>query len=533
MRKRISHVEKYISKIYGAEKPYGDKEYSKLSKIHKYWARKPWYILKIYIEKYSKRGDLVLDPFSGSGSMGLESVLLGRNFIGYDLNPFACYLANTTLNIPFNIDLFNGEFTEIKNALKKTIMQNYLFDEDRYILYVIQGSKNKKKYNMVSSSYNFEQKKREMVDEKKLNSEVKIPKNLLFPDQEFPRKFYKDRFSYKGVRKVSDMFSRRNLYSLALIYDNIIKNDYKNKDLFFLALTNTLLHASILKSEEVRPLGVNNYWIPDDFIEENVWWRFEDRVRNVAIAKQSVSKRISDYKIGDIGEHKIFNGSATNMKKIQNESIDYIFTDPPYGDAIQYSELSYIWNCWINKVYSTDDEIIINPVQKKGLKEFSEQMGQFINESHRVLKDGKYFTLCFQNKDIKVWLSLAELMRRKGFKLVDISIHDSLGTPFNKNWAKFSPKSDFYITFKKGNPERLEINRIVNPNNLIEEIVTYFSNDSKLFTLNKAYDLFVALFIEELFSGGSFSDVKRLELKSIIRMFEEVIKNGNIQTRFL
>ena len=66
-----------------------NKEHSRIYKIHKYWARKPWYIVEKYIKKYSAVGDLVMDPFCGSGCTGLEAVINGRNFIGQDLNPTA------------------------------------------------------------------------------------------------------------------------------------------------------------------------------------------------------------------------------------------------------------------------------------------------------------------------------------------------------------------------------------------------------------------------------------------------------------
>ena len=61
--------------------------------------------------------------------------------------------------------------------------------------------------------------------------------------------------------------------------------------LLLLAFTNTVLHVSKLKGENVRPLGVNNYWIPDDHIEENVWFRYVERVKLVCDAKEIQQQR--------------------------------------------------------------------------------------------------------------------------------------------------------------------------------------------------------------------------------------------------
>ena len=76
-----------------------DRQYSRVAKLHKYWSRKPWFVVDQYIEKYSKKNHVVLDPFCGSGIIGLQSVLADRNFIGYDLNPFAVFLAKKSMDI--------------------------------------------------------------------------------------------------------------------------------------------------------------------------------------------------------------------------------------------------------------------------------------------------------------------------------------------------------------------------------------------------------------------------------------------------
>ena len=56
------------------------KKYSKIYDVHKYWSRKPWHPISEHIKKYSKKGDLVVDLFFGSGVTTLESVIIDRNF---------------------------------------------------------------------------------------------------------------------------------------------------------------------------------------------------------------------------------------------------------------------------------------------------------------------------------------------------------------------------------------------------------------------------------------------------------------------
>jgi len=77
-------------------------------KIMKYWGRTPHNIWAEYIEKYSKKGDVILDPFCGSGVGVIEAVKNGRKAIGVDLNPIAIFQANMIAK-NLNIELFEKE----------------------------------------------------------------------------------------------------------------------------------------------------------------------------------------------------------------------------------------------------------------------------------------------------------------------------------------------------------------------------------------------------------------------------------------
>jgi len=525
----ISAVPDIIGNLIGVHKTEYDRKYSRLARLHKYWARKPWFVVQEYISKYSKEQDVVLDPFCGSGLMGLEAVLQNRNFIGYDLNPIAAFLAENTLSIDFNAGNFDSEFRSLETELKQRIMSLYALG-DGYLLYGIPGKKNGKSYNAIISDFNFQNRKKLTLEKDALSPDIDLPEGLSYPDKPFPTKFYKDRFSYKGVRNVSDMFSRRNLIALAILFNKIMHSDYKNKNLFVLAFTNTLLHTSKLKAENVRPLSVNNFWIPDDYIEENVWWRFADRVKNVRVAKEALVERVRDNGNRRLGTHRIINESSLQMREIGDGTIDYVITDPPYGDAIQYSELSYIWNCWLNEDFDIQDEVVINPVQGKGINEYISQMRQSIKEITRVLKRGHYFTLCFHNKDSKIWINLIEVLRAAKLHVVDISSYDTFGYPYNKGWANFSPKSDLYVTFRNEKTSSTKLNpRILEPEELARDICTYLkSRNGGDFNISKAYDLFIAVAIAELMEGNRIKDYVKLNIKSIVQIFERVLERGNI-----
>ena len=58
-----------------------------------YPAEKPPELSEVFISQSSQPGDLVADPFMGSGSIGVAAARLNRRFLGNDLNPAAVRLA--------------------------------------------------------------------------------------------------------------------------------------------------------------------------------------------------------------------------------------------------------------------------------------------------------------------------------------------------------------------------------------------------------------------------------------------------------
>lgn len=506
------------------------KEYSKIYKIHKYWARKPWYIVERYINDYSKPGDLVMDPFCGSGCTGLEAVINGRSFLGQDLNPSAIQVSRGTLMNQISFDLLKKSYEVIRLHCFEKIMSLYVSDQmcptcgkPLYFRYLNIGPKFQRCFSgaLYCSCCAHKVLKHELTSEEysRLEELQHIDIDNWYPSIEFPKKFFKDRFSYKGIHSVSDMFTRRNLYALSLLYKEIQKIDDENKELLMLAFTNTVLHVSKLKGENVRPLGVNNYWVPDDYIEENVWFRFEDRINNLIKAKEQQKIREQEKRSKGLNYGKWTISLKSSLEDMGSECVDYFFTDPPYGDAIQYSELSYMWNAWLDKEYNIIDEVIVNPVQNKGNKEFQELLNLSLDNIYRALKTGGYLTLCFQNKNSEIWKRVVMHCKNVGLKLVDISIYDTFGSPYNKSWANFSPKSDIYVTFKK---EEADNNEYYDEYETVESIskeIAVYMEDEKISTdNNRLYDLTISYLIWALYYNKRSVDISSFNIKKFAQI---------------
>jgi hypothetical protein len=307
------------------------------------------------------------------------------------------------------------------------------------------------------------------------------------------------------------------LIALSFLKDSIEKLPEQVKPDFSLILTNTLLHVSKLKSENIRPLGVNNYWIPDDFIEENVLWRFIDRAKQFRLAKIEIADRFQVANEFSAASAELICESSIPLSSIDSNSIDYILTDPPYGDVIQYSELSFVWNIWLGTPQNSKEELIVNPAQDKDEKYFLDQLGLFLEECFRVLKDNKKLTLCFQNKDPNIWFEVAKAARDSGFAFSNIETFDFLGSTFNKNWSGKSPKVDIYLTLLKSTETNLD-SKVVIKRTLRNSLEGFnFEKDGKLVEhVNDRFSLAIAIGIVEIFNGIQLEDSSIKEINRFI-----------------
>ncbi|MGY5873004.1 MAG: DNA methyltransferase [Candidatus Thorarchaeota archaeon] len=91
--------------------------------IHLYPARMVPHIARALIDKFSDRNQIVLDPFCGSGTVLLESAILGRKAIGIDINPLAVLISQGK-SIPIDYHLLDKELDGIEKRAKKQIIEN-------------------------------------------------------------------------------------------------------------------------------------------------------------------------------------------------------------------------------------------------------------------------------------------------------------------------------------------------------------------------------------------------------------------------
>src|SRR3989338_5625491 len=209
------------------------------------------------------------------------------------------------------------------------------------------------------------------------------------------------------------------------------------------------------KTKEVGSWATRGYWVPDEYFEINAWNCFEERFKKITRGKEESNNLIKEYKeaktFSDLNDGsnilvKTFNTLELD-KIIPANSIDYVFTDPPYVDAVPYLELDYMWSSWLKFSPAFEDEIII---RNKTTEVYERMLKVAFAQLYKVLKPGKYMTVTFHNTDIKVWNAIISSCIYAGFDLEKI-IYQSPARPSAKGLlAQYgSAVGDYYMRFLK------------------------------------------------------------------------------------
>ena len=141
--------------------------------------------------------------------------------------------------------------------------------------------------------------------------------------------------------------------------------------------------------------------------------------------------------------------STCGLNLVPENSIDYIFTDPPFGSNLNYSELSFIWEDWLKVITNNKEEAIINRSQSKGLAEYQSLMERCFVQYFRVLKPNRWITIEFHNSKNSVWNAIQEALLRSGFIVADVRTISKEQGSYNQMTSSGAVKQDLVISAYK------------------------------------------------------------------------------------
>lgn len=141
-------------------------------------------------------------------------------------------------------------------------------------------------------------------------------------------------------------------------------------------------------------------------------------------------------------------GSAAQIS-LPNESVDFIFTDPPFGNNLAYSELNFFVEAFHGVVTGQKAEAVMSNIQQKGLLDYHRLMQSCFTEYYRVLKPGRWMTVVFSNTKASVWNSLQTALQEAGFVVANVSALDKQQGSFNAVTTAVAVKQDLAISVYK------------------------------------------------------------------------------------
>ncbi|MCB1055641.1 MAG: DNA methylase [Acidobacteria bacterium] len=105
-------------------------------------------------------------------------------------------------------------------------------------------------------------------------------------------------------------------------------------------------------------------------------------------------------------------------------SVDYVFTDPPFGANIFYADLNLLVEAWHGVFTDPGQEAIVDVPKNKEGDDYQELMRACFSEYYRVLKPGRWMTVVFSNSSNAIWRAIQEAMGMAGFVVADVRTLD-------------------------------------------------------------------------------------------------------------
>lgn len=363
----------------GAKRHYG---------VHPYFTRRPYNVVAKYVTHYSRKRDLVLDPFGGSGVTAVEAFLNNRTGIQNDINPLANFIAQGIL------DLSEGELDDLKVAAAHVIAET------------------KPIINAIYNSDDWEQ----LPD----LTTLRLPENIALPKSADVSRYY-------------ELFTKRHLFSLAVIKRSIDSlKDRGTRQALLLAWSASLakLNKTFLSAEgRVESRGgssifsIYRYKVAKSPVELSPLETFQERTGNIINAKAEIQKIIEfRQRQGEwCGRFEVFAEDVFQLEKRFSESVDYIFTDPPYGAHISYLDLSVLWNSWLGQIPKTstrNKELIVGGELGFSEAHYIERLGESIRSCMRMLRPERWLSVVFQHWNIRYFEAILTAAQESGGELM-------------------------------------------------------------------------------------------------------------------
>ena len=446
--------------------------HSRTYRLHAYWSKKPHEVLRECIESLTRPGEVVLDPFCGSGGTLVVAAMLGRRAIGVDRSPAAAFISQSALSLPPAAEI-HAAWSALLERVEPDIKSLYAT-----VCHRCNGPA-VTRYTVIAddlrcpacgSGFSADQAPRTGGSRHCPKCEAQLPRSpertgagvveisaecdagcrprtfkrrrddcdpvaaLFFdkhdlskirevdtmripawrPTDRFPRGLKTAELFSRGIERIDGIFTRRNLIALAMLREAIDKLPAEQWTPMLFCLTAAVTSLT-LKSQHVQGGGgylPGMYYIPPVRKERNPLFSFRRIVGQVARGADEMHSHSSFHN----SQSWVGVGSATDLSVVGDETVDFVFLDPPYSDKIQFSELNFVWESWLGLVEDWgDQEIVLNRARGRTLVEWENQINLVAAEVFRVLRPGGRAALTYDDPRQGTWPVLLDALKRAGF----------------------------------------------------------------------------------------------------------------------
>jgi 16S rRNA G966 N2-methylase RsmD len=445
---------------------------------HAYLTKVPYSAIVPFVEALTSPGDVVLDVFAGSGMTGVASAVLGRRAELRDISVLGRHIGTNYLRLLDGAAVAEAGASVVRAAqarlgdvyavrcghcsdigvLSKTVWSfRYECGACRAPITYYDAFKASGwvKAAMACSSCNavFQARGARRVGEEAVLDYVRcvcsatlreqphsrplVPATLDgldYPDLEIGadrQMFQASALRKHGLLSTSAFFSERNLSVLAALRDAIDEvEDQAVREKLCFAFTASLTRASKrYQWHPKRPLNAanQNYYIAPVFYEWNVYELFMRKVAASVRSDEAIRAEMAKHGVDGAPRVQYRTGSADALD-LPDSSVDYVFTDPPFGSQIFYSDMNLFQEAWLGEVTDHDREAVVDRSRNGGTLRSAERYERLITdalgECARVLKADGRLSLVFSNSRGEMWTLVQRAIHAAGFALEHVTLLD-------------------------------------------------------------------------------------------------------------